>query len=111
MTIENILENQGATLTKTLRKSSLKSGYMVSLEGYEVKIKATQSTKLMYEIGRANGKAEGIENSYVGIWIENGIAYIDVSVNIKDKKKAIEFGNLNKQLAIYDIKNKEVITL
>ena len=111
MTFENIIENKGATLTKTLRKSSLKTGYMVSLKGYEVIIKATQSTKLFYEIGRANAKAENIDNSYVGIWIEKELAYIDVSINIKDKDKAIAFGIENDQLAIWDIENNLAITL
>ena len=111
MTIENILENKGATLTKTLRKSSLKTGYMVSLKGYEVIIKASQSTKLFYEIGRANAKAENVENSYVGVWIEKELAYIDVSVNIKKLEQALQFGIDNEQLAIYDIENNKVITL
>jgi hypothetical protein len=111
MTIENIIDNQGATLTKTLRKSSLKSGYMVSLKGYEIIIKASQETRLFYEIGRANTRAEVLNNSYVGVWIENGLAYIDVSINIKELNKAITFGKDNEQLAIYDIKNNEVITL
>ena len=111
MTMQNILENKGATLTKTLRKSSLKTGYMVSLKDYEVIIKASQATKLFYEIGRANAIAENIDNSYVGIWIEKELAYIDVSINIKDLDKAIEFGKNNEQLAIYDIENNLVITL
>ena len=111
MTIENILENKGATLTKTLRKSKAKKGYMVSLKGYEVIIKASQATKLFYEIGRANAKAEAIKHSYVGIWIEKDLAYIDVSVRIKDLDKAIEFGKENEQLAIYDLEKGKVITL
>ena len=111
MTVEGIIKNQGATLTKTLRKSSLKSGFMVSLEGYEIILKTSQRTKIFREIKRANKKSKKFPNSYVGVWIEKGQAYIDVSLNIKDKNKAIEFGKKNKQLAIYDIKNNEVITL
>jgi len=47
MTFENILENKGATLTKTLRKSSLKTGKMESLKSYKVINKASQATKLI----------------------------------------------------------------
>jgi len=111
MTIDNIVKNEGATLTKTLRKSTLRTGYMVSLSGYEKQVKTTRKTKLFFEIAKANAKAQNVKNSYVGIWIENGVAFIDISINIKDLDKAIQFGKNNEQLAIWDVKNETVIYL
>jgi len=111
MTTANIIENGGATLTKTLRKSSLKSGYMVSLKGYEKQIDVNNEELLYTEIRLANTKREIFKGSYVGVWIENGIAYIDVSINIKVLETALEIGKYNEQLAIYDIANNKVITL
>ena len=111
MTIENILENKGATLTKTFRKSKLQKGYIVSLKEYEKQVKATRYTELFGAIADARQSAMEVRNSYVGVWIEGNVAYIDVSVRIKDLDTAINFGKDNEQLAIYDIENEKVITL
>ena len=111
MTTANIIQNGGATLTKTLRKSSLKSGYMVSLEGYEKQINTNDTIILTKKIIIAQKRAKKVEGAYVGIWIEKGIAYIDVSINLKSLITAKAIGLVNKQLAIYDIANNKVITL
>jgi len=109
MCVKDIVKNKGATLTKTLRKSILKTGYMVSIKGYEIQVDASDFTKLSNEIFKTQQLSKFHKNSYIGIWIEDEIAYIDLSINIKDLKEATSFGTENEQLAIYGIKNSELL--
>lgn len=111
MGIKEILENKGATLTKTFRKSRIEKGYMVSLKGYEKQVKATQHTKLFGAIADAREIAKTVKHSYVGVWIENDIAYVDVSIRVRELEVAINIGIENEQLAIFDIENEKVISL
>ena len=48
---------------------------------------------------------------YVGLWVDNGICYIDISIRVSNKKQALIMGLLNNQLAIYSNKKNESIYL
>ncbi|MCI6457236.1 MAG: hypothetical protein MSA56_06000 [Clostridium sp.] len=109
---EYILKNEGLTLeVDTLEPSQKKDGFMVSLYGSEEQIKDINKlvNKIMEraeKLKKANKK-----NMFVGVWLYNGVYYLDYSINIKDYKKAVEFGKNNKQLAIYDLKNNTSINI
>lgn len=109
--IKRIIENKGATLTKDLKKASLTSGYMVSLEGAESQVQGDDYNEIMKAIESKQEIIQDRDNLYIGLWLDNGIMYIDVSINIKDKVDALEFGKYNKQLAIYDLMNNDSIYL
>ena len=47
----------------------------------------------------------------MGSWVNDGKVYLDVTMLITDKRKAIETAYKNNQLAIYDNTNKVVIEL
>lgn len=109
--IQEIIKNGGATLTKDLKKASLTSGYMVSLEGAESQVKGNDYNAIMKAIESKQEIIQDRDNLYIGLWLDNGIMYIDVSINIKDKVDALEFGKYNKQLAIYDLASNDSIYL
>lgn len=46
---------------------------------------------------------------YIGFWVDNKTIYIDLSTNILNKSQAIQHAIYNKQLAIWDCLNNEVI--
>jgi hypothetical protein len=48
---------------------------------------------------------------FIGLWLDNGILYIDLSRVILSLENAKELGRANKQQAIYDLKNKKTIYL
>ena len=106
--VETTLKNGGYTFDKHY------SGYMVSLDGSERKIKTRDNTRsdIAYRILE-------FFNRYntVNTWFDEddingyGTIYLDVSVNIKDKDLAIAFARRNNQLAIYDCCNKQTITI
>lgn len=107
--IREIKENNGGTYNKEYKTINAKKGFMVSLQGYEKKCKTEQ------EIERAIMEnmeiIKGLDNAYLGAWIDEGITYIDISVLVENKGDAMELGKINNQLAIYDIENNESIYL
>lgn len=50
-------------------------------------------------------------SAFVGFWIDDGKIYLDISVNVGDKKEALRIAKENKQLAIYDCSDMETIRL
>ena len=105
-----ILENHGATLLKSGKKANYKSGYMISIKDLE-KIDITKTTKAE-QIKAINENLNLLKNSQnLGLWIENNILYIDISKNIKSRKKAEFLGNKYNQIAIWDIIKNENIFL
>lgn len=109
--IKKIIENGGATLTKELKKASIKGGFMVSLEGTETQTQGDDYQAIKKAIKEKQAIIKDSKDLYIGLWLDGGIMYIDISININDKVEALEFGKYNKQLAIYDIANNDSIYL
>lgn len=107
--IENIKENGGGTYNKEYKTINAKQGYMVSLQGFEKKCKTDEETEKA--IMENMEIVKGLDNAYLGAWIDEGITYIDISVLVENKEDALEMGKINNQLAIYDIQNNESIYL
>lgn len=111
MKIENIkiaiIENGGITLdAKTLEDANLKSGYMVSLAGYEI---ITTVNELTTNALLAHARMAHALGGFVGLWLDTDKLYIDISINEKDRQKALKTGKFNNQLAIYDVENDKEI--
>lgn len=109
--IKKIIENKGETLTKELKKADLKRGFMVSLEGAEVQKNVNDINGIKKAIEEKQEIIKSKNNMFIGLWLDNDIMYIDISINIIDKVEALEFAKYNKQLAIYDLKNNDSIYL
>lgn len=109
--IKRIIENKGETLTKELKKADINGGFMVSLEGAEVQKNINDINGIKKAIEEKQEIIKNKNNMYIGLWLDNNIMYIDISININDKVEALEFGKYNKQLAIYDIVNNDSIYL
>lgn len=98
--IDEIKNNGGLTLAADYKKANNKSGFYVSKLGYERIISFNTLADNLKEY-----KSKLQKNEYVGLWLNNGMLYIDITKHYKNKKEAIKIGIKNKQLAIYDIKN------
>lgn len=109
--VKRIIENGGATLTSELKKAELATGFMVSLEGAESQVKCDDYQAIKKAIEEKQEIIKDNNNLYIGLWLDGGIMYIDLSINIKDKVEALEFGKKNRQLAIYDLVNNDSIYL
>ena len=108
--IKEILKNGGATLDVNYNNFNASTGYMVSLYGYEVKIDINDIEAIKKEIENKKEIAKKV-NGYVGLWVDNGLMFIDISKHIIDYNRALEVARNNKQLAIYDLKNDKSIYL
>lgn len=106
--IKNILKNGGATLNKQGNAKNYKSGYQVSKKDmYILDISnIEQITKAINEILNNISK-----NEFCGIWCDSGKCYIDISIKINNKQKAIEQGKILKQISIFEWQTKNCIFL
>lgn len=109
--IKRIIENKGETLTKDLKKADLKKGFMVSLEGTESQVAGNDYNEIMKAIADKKEIIKDRDNLYIGLWLDDNIMYVDISININDKIEALEFAKYNRQLAIFDLVNNDSIYL
>ena len=96
--IEQIIKNGGATLNKSGAAVSFRRGYQVSardcftLDAENVERIAAAVSGLLQEIGRGQ---------FVGVWIDGGRAYIDISERIPNKADALRVGKERGQISVY----------
>ena len=109
--IMEIIENKGATLDCNYNNFSSNVGFMVSLKGQEVKVDKNDIKRIKREIEEKRKFIQNKKGLYVGLWLEDDILYIDVSVHIVNYLKALEVARNNDQKAIYDLKNNDSIYL
>ncbi len=94
--IKKLQNNDGLTL-KNGKIISYKSGYQVATEGIE-----TTSPQEAIKAVRAYG-------GNCGIWLENGIYYIDKSQRITTKKDALQLGREKNQISILQWRTMKLI--
>ena len=96
-TIRNIEEGQGLTL-RNGKIVEYKSGWQVGITGVTCKTPEEVSALLHSGLGRKGN---------IGIWLHDGIYYIDVSKRILTKKKALAVGKVMNQQSIYGWKPRK----
>lgn len=95
-TIKSIKRNGGATFNKYGERVAMKTGYQVSKCDLLI-IPVDELDKLIVKelLGRLMSRGE-----YLGLWIDNGNVYIDISCRITTKSKAMEMGRELNQLSV-----------
>ena len=95
-TIKSIKRNGGATFNKYGERVAMKTGYQVSKCDLLI-IPVDELDKLIVAdlLGRLISRGD-----YLGLWIDNGSVYIDISCRIATKSKAMEMGRELNQLSI-----------
>ena len=96
----HILKTGGATLSpRGLYITLMTRGYMVSVKGYELKTSIEKLDKRTLERYQKIAHSKG---AYVGLWLDKGVLYVDISKNIMQLNTALSMAKVNEQLAIYD---------
>lgn len=90
-TIRNIQEDQGLTL-RNGKIVEYKTGWQVGITGVTCKTPEEVSALLHHGLGRKGN---------IGIWLHDGIYYIDISKRITTKKNALSVGRAMNQQCIY----------
>ena len=109
--IMEIIKNKGATLDYNYNNFNSDKGFMVSLKGHEAKIDKNNIQGIKKEIEKKREFIKDKKGLYIGLWLEDDIMFIDVSIHIVNYLEALEVGRNNEQKAIFDLKNKDSIYL
>lgn len=107
--INKVYEDGGITLDNNLKVATFKSGYIVSALGYERTYKAldfTTQNKLERAITEYQALSKKLD-LFIGLWVDNGRIYLDLSQHIGERRLAIKTARNNKQLAIFNCKTLE----
>ena len=102
--LKEIKLNKGATLDKQGNELHYTKGYQVSK--CDLAIIPAYRLRKSQLIEMLNALPVG---SCLGVWIDNGKAYIDQSAKIDNKRLALKVGKQLNQLAIWDWKAGEAI--
>ena len=86
-TIRKLQNNDGLTL-KYGKKVTYKSGWQIADHGVEART-AEEAIKAVRAMG-----------GNCGVWLENGIYYIDHSFRVATKREALEIGRKHNQISI-----------
>lgn len=94
--IRKLANNDGLTLKKGI-KITYKSGYQVATEGVEV-----------YTAEEAI-KAVRAYNGNCGVWLSDGVYYIDKSHRVSTKREALEVGRACNQISVLKWSNMTLV--
>ena len=96
MSIQDIIDNGGATINHKGESVQMVSGYQVSKRDLG-RVAISDFTQDMINAVVAYGLRRG---EYCGIWVDDGFVYVDISVRIATKQAAMSKGKQLNQLSI-----------
>lgn len=108
---ETILSNGGATIkSRTMEAVSLRRGYAVGATtetAIMLPITATEKTirEALFLIWYRFG------TRHLGAWVEGETIHLDPTTIVRNKRDALNLGVENHQMAIYDLRRGETITI
>ena len=109
--LDYVKENGGVSYSTVYGNLSGKKGYAVSIyKEREVVIpypELTETEVRNYYFENAELLAQ--PEHFLGIWVENDTAYLDVSVMVRLKAEALELAKEKNQLAIFDLRKLETV--
>ena len=96
MSIQDIINNGGATINYKGESVQMVSGYQVSKRDLGRVIINDFTQQMINDVvscGLSRGK-------YCGIWIDDGFVYVDISIRVPTKARAMDMGKQLNQLSI-----------
>lgn len=106
--IMEILTQGGATLNNTAKMVDFKKGYQVSKQDCYI-IDANKINEILQATQEILQNLK--KNEFCGLWVDNNKCYIDISIKINNKQKALEMGRKLKQISIFSWCKKDCIYL
>ena len=110
--LDEILLEGGISYNIFTGEANPKTGYMVSILGFEKQIDLDKVTANdIRDYVSDNAPELWGSSRYLGGWKDDDKVFLDVSVNISDVTNACYTGIINKQKCIYDCSTKRNISL
>lgn len=97
--LKKIVNNGGATLRRNGCAVTYADGYQISKQDCYI-IDITETEELANAVNTVLSMLK--RGECCGIWINDGKAYIDISVRIADKGEALNMGRKLNQISIYE---------
>ena len=110
--LKHVVNSGGITLTKDMKHFKDSFGYMVAVEGHEIRI-SLNSPHFTKEVGIAlrDLASKAWTGTFVGLWIYNDYLYLDVSEYFSNYEASILTASKRNQIAIFDLYSKESINV
>lgn len=114
--LKEVIERGGATLDpSTLEPVTFKNGYQVSKKDLVVISTDILTSEAFKDIIRTVQLEvvlkHDLDNDFIGLWVDNGYLYIDISTRFNHKEYAMKQARAYKQKAIFDWANFESVTV
>lgn len=106
--LKKIIDNGGATLNAKEKAVKYLKGYQVS-EKDCYKLDVNNIAEILQAINQLFEKIN--KDQFVGLWVDCGFVYIDISKKINALADAIKFGKEKNQISIFNWRNKSCIYL
>lgn len=104
------IENQGFSVN--LNETIPESGFMVSLKGCELQVNILDfNSGYIDKFIDDNIKLLSNPKCFIGTWVENDTVFIDISMNLQNRRASLAFAQDNGQIAIFDVLNNKTIYL
>ena len=96
LTLSSILKNKGATINADGEAIAFRTGFQVSkCDLAIIPVYRLRKYQIIEALNLIN------EDECLGIWIDKGKAYIDISERISNYKHALKVGRDRKQLSVW----------
>ena len=96
LTLSSILKNKGATINADGEAIAFRTGFQVSkCDLAIIPVYRLRKYQIIEALNLIN------DDEYLGIWIDKGKAYIDISERISNYKHALKVGKDRKQLSVW----------
>jgi hypothetical protein len=106
-----IKDNGGASYNLNTGELNPNKGYFVGLKGFEKVVPLSSVASSVATFIKENGFELSNPNKWVGAWINDDKLVLDVSIRVDTLCEARELALTNRQIALYDAQNDDVITI
>jgi len=104
--VKQIKLNGGATIDLSGNIVNHSSGYYVAiLSIHKIPVGELSALGIKMDLMVLKYLYRNIRSRYLGLWIDQGICYVDVSIHVKSRWYAMLLGRWHKQMSIWDCKN------
>jgi hypothetical protein len=111
--IDLTIKNGGVSFNSNLEELNYKEGFAVGIYN-RINLVTINRKELEIQLNKISKDIEfrlDRVDEFFGLWVNNGIFYLDRTFLEHNYNKAVYLGQFNKQKAIYDFKNKIEINL